>query len=69
MPAVVAKELKSAKPIKVVTDAICHALEAERPKTRYPLVRLWYLGKFLPDRLLDKLLIKAMGLKTHSLKR
>jgi len=63
MPDFVAKQVKNAKPIKVVTDAICHALEARRPKTRYPLLSLWYAGKLLPDRLLDRLTIKTMGLQ------
>lgn len=63
MPAFLAHELKTAKPIKVVTDAICHALEAAKPKPRYPLLGLWYVRNFLPDRLLDRIMIKTVGLK------
>lgn len=63
MPAFVAKELKSAKPMQVVIDAIRHALEAPQPKPRYPLVGLWYLRNFIPDRLLDRLTIRLAGLK------
>jgi NAD(P)-dependent dehydrogenase (short-subunit alcohol dehydrogenase family) len=63
LPAFLAKELETAKPIKVVTDAICHALTAPQPKSRYPLLGLWYLRNFLPDRLLDRVMIKAVGLK------
>ena len=61
-PTMEAKELKRAKPIKVVTDAICHALEAATPKTRYPLVGLWHIRKVIPNRLLDRILIKEAGL-------
>ena len=60
---VIGKELKQAKPMHVVTDAIIHALEAPRPKPRYPLVGLWYLGKIVPVRLLDRLMVKLTGLK------
>lgn len=63
MPTLVARELKHAKPMKVVTDAICHALEAGKPKTRYPLVGLWYARKLIPDRLVDRIVIKLSGLK------
>lgn len=62
LPAMVAKELKSAKPMSVVTDAIVHALEAPTPKTRYPLVGLWHLRNLIPDRLLDRIAIKHVGL-------
>lgn len=63
MPQLVAHELKNAKPIKVVTDAICHALEDPRPKARYPLVGLWHARKLIPDRLLDRIAIKLTHLK------
>ena len=63
METVVEKELKKAKPIKVVVDAICHAIEAPKPKTRYPLVGLWHLRNWLSDRLIDRVLIKNFGLK------
>lgn len=63
MPKLVAHELKNAKPIKVVTDAIFHALESPRPKTRYPLIGLWYARKVIPDRLLDRIALKLTRLK------
>lgn len=63
LPAYAAKELKSAKPMHVVTDAICHTLEAAQPRPRYPLMRMWYLRNFIPDRLLDRLTIRLAGLK------
>lgn len=55
------RELEKAKPMSVVIDAIVDALEASRPKTRYPLVGLWHLRKVLPDRLLDRLMVKEIG--------
>lgn len=63
MPAFVARELKNAKPMSVVTDAICHALGAPRPKARYPLVGLWYLRHLIPHGLFDRLTIRLSGLK------
>lgn len=62
MPDVIAKEMKHAKPMSVVTDAICHALEARKPKTRYPLVGLWYARKIIPDRKLDQIAAKMFRL-------
>ncbi len=55
---VVARELDRAKPISVVINAIVHSLEAERPKARYPLVALFNLSRFIPDRLFDRLMFK-----------
>lgn len=63
MPAFVAKELKNARPMSVVTDAICHALCSASPKARYPLVGLWYLRNLIPVGVFDKLTIKLSGLK------
>lgn len=62
LPAFFEQELKTAKPISVVIDAIVDAIESRRPKARYPLDKLWSLRKFLSDRLLDKLIAKAMPL-------
>lgn len=55
------RELEKAKPMSIVTDAIVDALEASRPKTRYPLVGLWHLRKVLPDRVLDAIMLKEIG--------
>lgn len=49
-----------------VADAICHALTARRPRTRY-LVGLdargqALLGRALPSRLMDRMIARAMGL-------
>jgi NAD(P)-dependent dehydrogenase (short-subunit alcohol dehydrogenase family) len=58
---VIERELKRAKPVSVVVDAIVDALEAPRPRTRYPLVGLWHLRKLLPDRMFDRLMRKEIG--------
>lgn len=49
----------SAKSPDRVTQAVLHAIESRQPKTRQPLDGLWYLGRILPDRWFDKLLLKA----------
>jgi hypothetical protein len=38
-----------------------HAMEATKPKTRYLLVGLWQYRKIVPNRLLDRMVIKACG--------
>ena len=63
MPTMLAHKLKTAKPMSAVTDAIIHALEAPKPKARYPLVGLWHLRKFMPDALLDRIIRKQVRLK------
>jgi len=53
-------------PVERIVRAVVHALSARRPKTRYPLGgdarRFLILSKFLPDRLRDWLLCRALGL-------
>jgi len=63
MPTMVANEMKHAKPMHVVTDAIAHAVEAPKPKARYPLLALWYARKVIPDRLMDKIALKVTRLR------
>ena len=52
-------------PPEAVLDKVIHALEAKRPKTRYyvtfPTYLFGYLKRFLPDRLMDKMLAAAGG--------
>lgn len=61
-----AKEAQSgAADPKVVLDAVIHALEAPKPKTRYVMGTGAGQRKFLrmlPDRLRDRALLKAFGL-------
>ncbi|MBV8392697.1 MAG: SDR family oxidoreductase [Alphaproteobacteria bacterium] len=60
---------KTAQPVSVVTDRVVKALTAKRPKTRYAIpdkwLLYWMLPRLLPDRILDKLIFKALGLKHH----
>lgn len=55
-----------ALPASAIAEAVHHALTTARPRTRYALspARLtsWTLPSLLPDRLLDRLAAKALGL-------
>jgi len=56
-------------PPDVVARAVEHALTAERPKIRYHVGKhsklLAILGRFLPDRLLDTLRFRQLGLPSR----
>jgi NAD(P)-dependent dehydrogenase (short-subunit alcohol dehydrogenase family) len=52
-----------APPPDRVTAAVRHAIEAPKPRTRYPLDKGWLIGRLLPDRVFDKLIFKDLGLK------
>jgi NAD(P)-dependent dehydrogenase (short-subunit alcohol dehydrogenase family) len=54
---------QNAPPADKVTRAVRHAIEAPKPRTRYPLDRLWLIGRLLPDRGFDRLIFKALGLQ------
>lgn len=45
-----------------VSRAILRAIKVPRPKPRYPLHPLWHLGRWLPTRLLDRLMAGRVGL-------
>ncbi|MNY44342.1 hypothetical protein D3C86_1793630 [compost metagenome] len=49
-------------PVATVSRAVLKAIEAPRPKPRYPLNPMWYLAALLPTRLLDRLLAQRMAL-------
>jgi NAD(P)-dependent dehydrogenase (short-subunit alcohol dehydrogenase family) len=53
-------------PVEKVSQIILKALESERPKTRYVLARKWFTGWFLPrwlpDRRLDRIIARRLGL-------
>lgn len=51
-----------AKPTATVTRKVLHAIQSPRPRTRYPLDPIWHIGRFLPDRLFDGLIFKALGI-------
>jgi NAD(P)-dependent dehydrogenase (short-subunit alcohol dehydrogenase family) len=57
----------SADPADNVVHAVVHALTARRPRVRYPVgfeTRLLFrLIKWLPDRLWDRILLRALGMK------
>jgi NAD(P)-dependent dehydrogenase (short-subunit alcohol dehydrogenase family) len=57
---------RSGSPPEVVAEAVLHAMTAKKPKARYPVgagSRLQStLARVLPDRLLDQMLFRALGL-------
>jgi NAD(P)-dependent dehydrogenase (short-subunit alcohol dehydrogenase family) len=54
---------QAAPPADKVTAAVRHAIEAPKPRTRYPLDPMWLIGRLLPDRGFDRLIFKALGLQ------
>ena len=62
------RETRGSRP-EVVAEAILHALTARRPRSRYPVGAdarlLATLPRVLPDRALDALRLRALGLPTH----
>ncbi len=53
---------EQAKPAETVTRKVLHAIQSARPRTRYPLDAIWHLGRFLPDRLFDRLIFGGLGI-------
>ena len=49
-------------PPSIVSQAILKAIEAKKPKARYPLSGQWRLGKIMPTGLMDRMLIKTVKL-------
>jgi NAD(P)-dependent dehydrogenase (short-subunit alcohol dehydrogenase family) len=62
-----AKSEAGALPVERVADAVMTALTARRPRTRYAVVRNplvnWLLPRLLPDRLLDRVTARRLGLR------
>ncbi|BAI74608.1 short-chain dehydrogenase/reductase SDR (plasmid) [Azospirillum sp. B510] len=56
------KQEDAAKPASLVTRAVLHAIESPKPRTRYPLDSIWHVGRYLPDRVFDRLIFKALGI-------
>jgi NAD(P)-dependent dehydrogenase (short-subunit alcohol dehydrogenase family) len=54
-------------PPDVVARAVVHALTSRRPRTRYPVAagarRLLFLRRVLPDRVFDRVVMKATGVR------
>lgn len=63
LPTLVARQVRDAKPVEAVSRTICEAILSPRPRPRYPLEALWYVRHLIPDRLFDRLLCAASGLK------
>ena len=61
----VQKREETALPVDAVTRVIRQAIEAPRPKTRYPIPRKWFSGWFLPrwlpDRWLDAFVARQLN--------
>jgi short-subunit dehydrogenase len=57
-----AAQESNAKSAETVTRKVRHALEAPRPRSRYPLDPIWHIGRFMPDRLFDRLIFKGLGI-------
>ncbi|MEZ4512496.1 MAG: SDR family oxidoreductase [Chloroflexota bacterium] len=55
----------SAMPVEKVVRVIVQALEAQRPRTRYPIPRRWLTGwllpRWLPDRWFDYMVGRQLG--------
>lgn len=63
MPETAARQARGGKPVAVVSAAIRKAITSTRPRTRYPLDPTWYARHFIPDRLFDRILCAAAGLR------
>jgi NAD(P)-dependent dehydrogenase (short-subunit alcohol dehydrogenase family) len=63
MPEVVAEEIRKGDPVEKVSAAIIRAIEAPRPKARYPLTARWHLARLLPTRFIDRELTKRLKLR------
>ncbi len=61
-----AEHAQSGSPPEVVSRAVVHALTAKTPRTRYPAGapagRMLALYRLLPDRLLDRVILRFLGL-------
>lgn len=58
----IALNAQQGAPVATVSQALLRAIEAPRPKPRYPLHPMWWLAAILPSRWLDRLLARRMGL-------
>jgi short-subunit dehydrogenase len=60
---------KSAISVEVVSQTIHKAITIESPKVRYPLpnnwVLGWYLPRFLPARVVDRMVAKMIGISKN----
>jgi NAD(P)-dependent dehydrogenase (short-subunit alcohol dehydrogenase family) len=60
---------RSGSPPEVVAEAVLHAITAKKPKARYPVGAgsrfQSTLARVVPDRLLDQMLLRALGLPSR----
>ena len=65
-----AEHAQSGSPPEVVSRAVVYALTAKTPQTRYPAGtpagRMLALHRLLPDRLLDRIILRFLGLWSSS---
>lgn len=58
---------RNAMPVSMVTRRVLQALTARRPRTRYAIpdkwLLYWMLPRLLPDRILDKVIFRALNLR------
>jgi NAD(P)-dependent dehydrogenase (short-subunit alcohol dehydrogenase family) len=58
---------RAALPPETVARVICRALSCRRPRTRYAIPDIWWtywiLPRILPDRWLDRLIARTLGMK------
>jgi NAD(P)-dependent dehydrogenase (short-subunit alcohol dehydrogenase family) len=53
---------ENAKPASTVTRKVLHAIQSPRPRPRYPLDPIWHIGRWLPDRMFDRLIFNGLGI-------
>lgn len=53
---------RAARPPESVARVVREAIEAAKPRTRYPLDPVWRVGRLLPDRGFDRLIFKSLGI-------
>ena len=58
---------------EVIGEKVKHAITADKPRLRYALVpqRLqnWTIPRLLPERMVDKITVKQVGLRPEDLER
>ncbi|MGE8453592.1 MAG: hypothetical protein ACN6OP_23880 [Pseudomonadales bacterium] len=60
--ALVVENAAKGAPVELVSRAVLKAMEAPRPKARYPLSPMWLLAWMVPTRWVDRLLAKKLAL-------
>lgn len=66
LQALVERNARHGAPVERVSRAVYGALSAQRPRARYPLHPMWHLSRWLPTRLLDRMLAGKMGLRRRA---